>query len=219
MQYFQIGPMNVCREEFKEELKKKGFPYGYIPKIYEKFKQGNLTFFRILLDGCPFIVGTDDEKSYPEIAEETGKKIEPYSFEWLVNVVEDARLAGPISYETLLEQLQMYIRVNKAKKRKGEIPYFDAFMEELNAAPSFVKENVMCYFYHNTSACDKCPKEDCKGREPRELVPDFVVSPLELSRYLVRIDEYRTLSIPNPKTHYALFCDMIRKIESGEFKK
>lgn len=52
-------------------------------------------------------------------------------------------------------------------------PNFDTFIEELKAAPSFVKENVMCYFYHNTSACDKCPKEDCKGREPRELIPSF----------------------------------------------
>ena len=118
MQLYQIGPMNVSREEFKAELKKNGFPYGYIPKVYEKFKQENLTVFRILIEGCPFVVATDDEKSYPEISEETENKIKPFSFEWLVNVVEGARLAGPISYETLLEQLQMYIRVNK-KKRKA----------------------------------------------------------------------------------------------------
>ena len=122
MQLFQIGPMNVSREEFKAELNKNGFPYGYIPNVYEKFKQENLTVFRILIEGCPFVVATDDEKSYPEVSEETGKKIEPYSFEWLVNVVEDARLAGPMSYETLLAQLQMYIRVKSRRsgRRKHE---------------------------------------------------------------------------------------------------
>lgn len=46
-------------------------------------------------------------------------------------------------------------------------PNFDTFIEELKAAPSFVKENVMCYFYHNSSACTKCHKENCKAREPR----------------------------------------------------
>lgn len=99
-------------------------------------------------------------------------------------------------------------------------PNFDTFIEELKAAPSFVKDNVMCYFYHNTSACDKCPKQNCNGREPREVVlpiSDEPVDPAERS-FLVRIGEYRTLSIPNPKTHYAMFCDVIRDIASGKYK-
>lgn len=118
MQLFQIGPMNVSREEFKAELKKNGFPYGYIPNVYEKFKQENLTFFRILIEGCPFVVATDDEKSYPEVSEETGKKIEPYSFEWLVDLEERARLCGPTFHDVLMSELQRYIRVQMAERRE-----------------------------------------------------------------------------------------------------
>lgn len=118
MQLFQIGPLNVSREKFKEELKKNGFPYGYIPNVYEKFKQENLTVFRILIEGCPFVVATDDEKSYPEVSEESGKKIEPYSFEWLVDLEERARMCGPTFHDVLLKELQMYIRVRMAERRE-----------------------------------------------------------------------------------------------------
>ena len=118
MQLFQIGPMNVSREEFKAELKKNGFPYGYIPNVYEKFKQENLTVFRILIEGCPFVVVTDDEKSFPEVSEESGKKIEPYSFEWLVDLEEIARLCGPIFHDVLMSELQRYIRVQMAERRE-----------------------------------------------------------------------------------------------------
>ena len=118
MQLFQIGPMNVSREEFKAELKKNGFPYGYIPNVYEKFKQENLTVFRILIEGCPFVVATDDEKSYPEVSEETGKKIEPYSFEWLVDLEERARLCGPTFHDVLMSELQRYIRVQMEERRE-----------------------------------------------------------------------------------------------------
>ena len=79
----------------------------------------------------------------------------------------------------------------------------------------------MCYFYHNTSACDKCPKTNCNGREPREVVQPISDEPVDTAerlRFLVRIGEYLTLSIPNPKTHYALFCDVIREIASGKYK-
>lgn len=110
--------MNVSREEFKAELKKNGFPYGYIPNVYEKFKQEHLTFFRILIEGCPFVVATDDEKSYPEVSEETGKKIEPYSFEWLVDLEERARLCGPTFHDVLMRELQRYIRVQMAERRE-----------------------------------------------------------------------------------------------------
>ena len=47
---------------------------------------------------------------------------------------------------------------------------FDNFIEELKAAPGFVKENVMCYYYHNTSACRDFPKfGSCQASEPRDL--------------------------------------------------
>lgn len=46
---------------------------------------------------------------------------------------------------------------------------FDEFLESLKEAPGYVKENVMCYFYHNTSACQNCQKEDCKARESRQI--------------------------------------------------
>lgn len=31
--------------------------------------------------------------------------------------------------------------------------HFKQFLKELDNAPDYVKENTMCYFYHNTSAC------------------------------------------------------------------
>ena len=44
---------------------------------------------------------------------------------------------------------------------------FENFLDFVKDAPGYVKENLMCYYYHNTSACSLCPKEDCKAREPR----------------------------------------------------
>lgn len=99
---------------------------------------------------------------------------------------------------------------------------FETFLDELKQSPSYVKDNVMCYFYHNTSACSNCPKQDCKGREPRELPPkitDLDIDPTEKNEYLVRICDYYTIAIPNPKTNYTLFCDIIRRIGRGEYKK
>lgn len=49
--------------------------------------------------------------------------------------------------------------------------HFKQFLKELDEAPDYVKENTMCYFWHNTSACTQCTKKDCKAREPRELPP------------------------------------------------
>lgn len=98
---------------------------------------------------------------------------------------------------------------------------FETFIEELKAAPSFVKDNVMCYFYHNTSACVKCPDMKCKAREPHEIVPtvdELEADLLQPLCYTVRIDEYRTLKVPNPQNHYMLFCDVIRDIASGKYK-
>ena len=118
--------MCVAKDDFKKELEKNGLKYGYIKRLYEKFKQDNMIVFRILIDGIPYTVVTDNESSYPEIQEETGKKVEPYSFEWLVDTVYNAELAGPVSYEVLLRQLQRYIQFQKArqndeKKRTGKL--------------------------------------------------------------------------------------------------
>ena len=49
---------------------------------------------------------------------------------------------------------------------------FKQFLKELDEAPDYVKENTMCYFWHNTSACNKCPKKVCKAREPRKIEPN-----------------------------------------------
>jgi len=170
--------MNVTREEFKAELKKNGFPYGYIPNVYEKFKQENLTVFRILIEGCPFVVVTDDEKSFPEVSEESGKKIEPYSFEWLENLIYDSNIIGPSFYESLLRHLQMYIRVKKAEKndetkKQKNCPYCDEQLlaYEIGADPipesgkgyaiehgdikAFIaKENGKYYLMHNFTPDD-----------------------------------------------------------------
>ena len=80
MERFTIGPMCVTKDDFKKELEKNGLKYGYIARLYEKFKQDDMTVFRILIGGIPYTVLTDNESSYPEIQEETGKKVEPYFF-------------------------------------------------------------------------------------------------------------------------------------------
>ncbi len=49
---------------------------------------------------------------------------------------------------------------------------FKQFLKELDEAPDDVKEKTMCYFWHNTSACTKRPKNDCKAREPRKIEPN-----------------------------------------------
>lgn len=116
MQLFQINAINVSRDKFKLELEKNGLKYGYIPRLYEKFKQCEMTCFRLVIGDYQFVVVTDDESSYPEIQEETGKKIEPYSLEWLENLIYESNIIGPSFYESLLRHLQMYIRVKKSKK-------------------------------------------------------------------------------------------------------
>lgn len=128
MERFTIGPMCVTKDDFKKELEKNGLKYGYIASLYEKFKQDDMTVFRILIGGIPYTVFTDNESSYPEIQEETGKKVEPYSFEWLVDTVHNAELAGPVFYEVLLRQLQRYIQFQKARqnderKEQENCPY------------------------------------------------------------------------------------------------
>lgn len=34
----------------------------------------------------------------------------------------------------------------------------DEFLAQFKTSNDIVKENVMCYFWHNTSNCTKCPK-------------------------------------------------------------
>jgi hypothetical protein len=128
MQQFMIGPMCVTKDDFEQQLKKNGFKFGYIKRLYEKWKDDGLTFFRVIIEGCPFVIVTDEENSYPEIQEETGKKIEPYSLEWLENLFYQSTIVGPISYESLLPQLRDYIRVKKAEQidetaKQNKCPY------------------------------------------------------------------------------------------------
>ena len=95
---------------------------------------------------------------------------------------------------------------------------FDNFVELLKAAPGYVKENVMCYYYHNTSACRLCPKKDCKAREPRP-VAEQVVDPSEMAEYVVRIDEYFLFAVPSPKVNFNLFEHVIKQLGKGEYVK
>lgn len=134
MQKFLIGPMCVTKEDFEQQLNSCGLKFGYIKRLYEKWKDGDLTYFRIIIEGSPFMIVTDDESSYPEIQEETGKKIkiEPYSLEWLENLIYDSNIIGPSFYESLMRHLQMYIRVKKAeqndeRKEQENCPYCHDF--------------------------------------------------------------------------------------------
>ena len=136
MQKFLIGPMCVTKEDFEQQLNSCGLKFGYIKRLYEKWKDGDLTYFRIILEGCPFVIVTDDENSYPEIQEETGKKIEEYSLEWLDELIYNTKLAGPISSEALLSELEMYLRVNKAKqcdetRKQEKCPYCHPYKEHI----------------------------------------------------------------------------------------
>lgn len=46
---------------------------------------------------------------------------------------------------------------------------FDQLMADIKNSPDYVKENLACYFYHNTHACNYCTKRDtCPSREPRK---------------------------------------------------
>lgn len=128
MQNFMIGPMCVTKEDFEQQLKENGLKFGYIKRLYEKWKDGDLTYFRIILEGSQFVIVTDDENSYPEIQEDSEKEIEPYSLEWLENLFYQSTIVGPLSYESLMPQLQMYISVKKAEQidekiKQNKCPY------------------------------------------------------------------------------------------------
>ena len=136
MQQFLIGPMCVTKEDFEQKLNSCGLKFGYIKRLYEKWKDGDLTYFRIILEGSPFVIVTDDENSYPEIQEDSEKEIEPYSLEWLENLFYQSTIVGQLSYESLMPQLQMYIRVKKAEQndetiKQNKCPYCHPYKEHL----------------------------------------------------------------------------------------
>lgn len=95
---------------------------------------------------------------------------------------------------------------------------FDNFIETIKAAPDYVKENVMCYYYHNVSACRECQKEGCKAREPRPIA-EQVIDPAEIAEYVVRIGESTLFAIPNPKVNFSLFEHVIMQLGKGEYAK
>ena len=161
MQEFLIGQMCVTKEDFEQQLKENGLKFGYIKRLYEKWKDGDLTYYRIILEGSPFVIVTDDENNYPEIQEETGKKIEEGSLEWLDELIYNTKLAGPISSEALLSELEMYLRVNKAKqcdetRKQEECPYchdFDGHGPDLFKCDSDY-ETASIYLEDNTITFD-----------------------------------------------------------------
>lgn len=95
---------------------------------------------------------------------------------------------------------------------------FEKFLDLVKDAPGYVKENLMCYYYHNTSACRLCPKEDCKAREPR-YIAEHTVDPTEMAEYVVRIDEFSLFAVPNPKVNFSLFENVITQLGRGEYVK
>lgn len=178
MQLFQINAMNVSRDDFKRELEKNGLKYGYIPRLYKKFKQGEMTCFHLMIKDYQFVVVTDDESSYPEIQEETGKKIEEYSLEWLGELIYNTKLAGPISSEALLSELEMYLRVNKAKqcdetRKQEKCPYchdFDGHGPDLFKCNSDY-ETASIYLEDNTITFDNSDGSRMSGAFKIKLCP------------------------------------------------
>ena len=96
---------------------------------------------------------------------------------------------------------------------------FENFLDFVKDAPGYVKENLMCYYYHNTSACSLCPKEDCKARDPRSFAEQAEVDPSEIAEYVVRIDEHSLFAVPNPKVYFNLFEYVITQLGRGEYVK
>ena len=56
MQKYKVNAMTVSRKEFEQELEKVGLKFGYIPRLYEKFKQGEITVFSTLQKKYTFFV-------------------------------------------------------------------------------------------------------------------------------------------------------------------
>lgn len=97
----------------------------------------------------------------------------------------------------------------------------ERLIAEIREAPSYIKENVACYFYHNTQACQRCPKlEECPRKEPQPIPPalgDKPVDPNELARYTVPVTEYSCIDVPNPKTDFTRFCGVITDLAHGKW--
>lgn len=98
---------------------------------------------------------------------------------------------------------------------------YDKLIEDIKKAPNYVKENVACYFYHNTQACQRCPKlEECPRKEPQPMPPDIAndpIDPQELAQYTIPVTEYSCVVVPNPKTFYPLFCERIKDLAMGKY--
>lgn len=100
---------------------------------------------------------------------------------------------------------------------------FDLLSKIVNA-PDYVQDNVLCYYYHNTTACQECPKlRECPNAEPQPntiCVDDIKkLYPTARFAYYVRVGEDKTLRIPNPNTNYTLFCDVIQQLYNNNLKQ
>lgn len=96
---------------------------------------------------------------------------------------------------------------------------YDKLIEDIKAAPSYVKENVACYFYHNTQACRTCPKVDeCPRREPQpfpSLIGSKPIDPLAVTAYVVPVTQASCVRIPDPHVDYAGFSTVVRDLANG----
>lgn len=98
----------------------------------------------------------------------------------------------------------------------------ERLIAEIRAAPSYVKENVACYFYHNTQACRRCPKVDeCPRKEPQPMPPDIgewgKIPPVVQREYYVPITGNSCVAVPNPQTDFTRFCDVIADLANGKW--
>ena len=139
---------------------------------------------------------------------------------------ENKSLANKVNYEK--SQVEFYKhnyevcrKIIDSLQRKRRM--FDLLAKMLNS-PDYVQDNLMCYFYHNTTACQECPKRnECEKVEPQPMPPDWTKleepTPNAKAIYTVRVGEQETIAIPNPEKNYTEFCYTIRDLFLGLFKK
>lgn len=100
---------------------------------------------------------------------------------------------------------------------------YDKLIEDIKAAPDYVKENVACYFYHNTQACRRCPKvSECPRKEPQPMpkaISEVAIDPGDIASYTVPITEYSCVAVPNPKYWPDLFNETIKDLALGKYTK
>ena len=101
----------------------------------------------------------------------------PYSLEWLEDLFHQSTIVGPLSYESLMSQLQMYIRVKKAEQndekiKQNKCPYCHG-KKELDAGfhanavigkdesgnPSICVETLEQTFYIPIKLCPICRRK------------------------------------------------------------